>query len=106
MGRRCGSGSGHEVLSGESGVPLLRRGVFDRSVSRRYLLSRSITEDLIVGADAGFHSPTGLMATSVLLRDVPSKRYTQVGATGDRCFSLKGAQAIGRGGIVCKGFMQ
>ncbi|ORY32296.1 Piwi domain-domain-containing protein [Naematelia encephala] len=49
---------------------------------------------------------TGLMATNVLLRDVPSKRYAQVGAAGNRFFTLEGAIPIAQGGIVCRGFMQ
>ncbi|WWD17893.1 hypothetical protein CI109_102338 [Kwoniella shandongensis] len=49
---------------------------------------------------------TGLMATNVLLRDVPSKRYAQVGAAGNKFFSMAGAVAIPQGGVVCKGFMQ
>lgn len=46
------------------------------------------------------------MATNVLMRDVPNKRYAQVGATGNRFFSLEGASPIPQGGIVCRGFMQ
>jgi len=46
------------------------------------------------------------MATKVLFRDIPSNRYTQVGATGNRSFSMKGAYRISQGGIVCRGFMQ
>jgi eukaryotic translation initiation factor 2C len=49
---------------------------------------------------------TGLMATNVLMRDVPSKRYAQVGATGNRFFTLEGAVSIPQGAIVCRGFMQ
>ncbi|WVQ85375.1 hypothetical protein IAT38_007540 [Cryptococcus sp. DSM 104549] len=49
---------------------------------------------------------TGLMATNVLLRDVPSKTYAQVGATGNKFFSMKDAVAIPQGAVVCKGFMQ
>lgn len=48
----------------------------------------------------------GLMATNVLMRDVPSKRYAQVGATGNRFFTLEGAVSILQGAIVCRGFMQ
>jgi hypothetical protein len=46
------------------------------------------------------------MATNVLMRDVPSKRYAQVGATGNRFFTLEGAVSIPQGAIVCRGFMQ
>ncbi|OCF39530.1 hypothetical protein I317_06689 [Kwoniella heveanensis CBS 569] len=49
---------------------------------------------------------TGLMATNVLMRDLPSKNYAQVGATGNRFFTMAGAHAISRGAIVCRGFMQ
>ncbi|KAK8865920.1 hypothetical protein IAR55_001068 [Kwoniella newhampshirensis] len=49
---------------------------------------------------------TGLMATNVLMRDLPSKKYAQVGATGNKFFSLAGAVAIPQGAVVCKGFMQ
>ena len=46
------------------------------------------------------------MATNVLLRDTPSKKYTQVGTTGNRFFSMDGASPLPQGGVVCKGFMQ
>jgi len=46
------------------------------------------------------------MATNVLLRDVPSKKYAQVGASGNRFFSSEGAVPIAHGAVVCKGFMQ
>ncbi|WWC66253.1 uncharacterized protein I206_100154 [Kwoniella pini CBS 10737] len=49
---------------------------------------------------------TGLMATNVLMRDFPSRTYAQVGATGNKFFSIAGAVAIPQGAIVCKGFMQ
>nr|XP_018267308.1 uncharacterized protein I303_01293 [Kwoniella dejecticola CBS 10117]OBR89466.1 hypothetical protein I303_01293 [Kwoniella dejecticola CBS 10117] len=49
---------------------------------------------------------TGIMATNVLMRDFPSKTYAQVGATGNKFFSMAGAIAIPQGAIVCKGFMQ
>ncbi|WWC86242.1 uncharacterized protein L201_001115 [Kwoniella dendrophila CBS 6074] len=49
---------------------------------------------------------TGLMATNVLMRDFPSKTYAQVGATGNKFFSMAGAIAIPQGAVVCKGFMQ
>ncbi|KAK4686283.1 eukaryotic translation initiation factor 2C, partial [Tremellales sp. Uapishka_1] len=51
-------------------------------------------------------SLTALMSTNVLLRDVPSKMYTQVGATGNRFFTMDGNKAISQGAIVCRGFMQ
>jgi eukaryotic translation initiation factor 2C len=51
-------------------------------------------------------SPAALMATNVLLRDVPSKKYAQVGAAGNRFFSAEGAVPIAHGAVVCKGFMQ
>lgn len=46
------------------------------------------------------------MATNVLMRDVPSKKYSQVGATGNRFFTLDGAKPIAHGALVCRGFMQ
>jgi eukaryotic translation initiation factor 2C len=46
------------------------------------------------------------MAANVLLRDVPSKKYAQVGAAGNRFFSSEGAVPIAHGAVVCKGFMQ
>ncbi len=46
------------------------------------------------------------MAANVLLRDVPSKKYAQVGATGNRFFSMDGAIPISQGAVVCRGFMQ
>jgi eukaryotic translation initiation factor 2C len=46
------------------------------------------------------------MATNVLMRDLPSKKYAQVGATGNRFFTLTGAVPIPQGAVVCKGFMQ
>ncbi|WVQ97314.1 hypothetical protein IAU59_004425 [Kwoniella sp. CBS 9459] len=49
---------------------------------------------------------TGLMATNVLMRDLPSKNYAQVGATGNKFFTMAGARAISQGAIVCRGFMQ
>ncbi|WRT64136.1 uncharacterized protein IL334_001065 [Kwoniella shivajii] len=49
---------------------------------------------------------TGLMATNVLMRDLPSRKYAQVGATGNKFFSMAGAKAIPQGALVCKGFMQ
>ncbi|OCF55470.1 hypothetical protein L486_06954 [Kwoniella mangroviensis CBS 10435] len=49
---------------------------------------------------------TGIMATNILMRDFPSKTYAQVGATGNKFFSMAGAVAIPQGAVVCKGFMQ
>ncbi|WVW82289.1 hypothetical protein I302_104295 [Kwoniella bestiolae CBS 10118] len=49
---------------------------------------------------------TGLMATNVLMRDVPSKTFAQVGTTGNKFFTMAGAVAIPQGAVVCKGFMQ
>ena len=46
------------------------------------------------------------MATNVLMRDLPNKKYAQVGATGNRFFTMKDAVPIAQGAIVCKGFMQ
>jgi hypothetical protein len=46
------------------------------------------------------------MATNVLMRDLPSKRYAQVGATGNRFFTIRDAVPIPHGAVVCKGFMQ
>ena len=46
------------------------------------------------------------MATHILLRDVPSKTYAQVGAAGNRFFTSEGARPIPQGGMVCRGFMQ
>lgn len=46
------------------------------------------------------------MTTNVLLRDVPSKTYAQVGATGNRFFTLDRAVPLPQGGICCRGFTQ
>jgi eukaryotic translation initiation factor 2C len=46
------------------------------------------------------------MATNVLLRDVPSKKYAQVGATGNKFYTIEGAQPLPQGAVVCKGFLQ
>lgn len=46
------------------------------------------------------------MAANVLMRDLPSKKYTQVGALGNKWFSTEGAVPIAHGAVVCKGFMQ
>lgn len=50
--------------------------------------------------------PSAVMATNVLLRDVPSKRYTQVGATGNKFYTMMGSAPLPNGAMVCKGFMQ
>lgn len=47
-----------------------------------------------------------IMATNVLLRDLPSKKFAQVGSTGNRFFTMEGASDLPQGGVVCKGFMQ
>ncbi|BEI91628.1 uncharacterized protein CcaverHIS019_0404480 [Cutaneotrichosporon cavernicola] len=49
---------------------------------------------------------TGVMATNILLRDVPSKTYTQVGATGQKFYTLEGARPLPHGTVVLNGFMQ
>lgn len=49
---------------------------------------------------------TGVMATNVLLRDFPSKTYTQVGATGNKFYTLEGSRPLPQGAMVCKGFLQ
>lgn len=46
------------------------------------------------------------MATNVLLRDVPSKTYTQVGATGNKFYTLENARPLPHGAVVLNGFMQ
>ena len=46
------------------------------------------------------------MATNVLMRDLPSKKYAQVGASGNRFFTMDGAATISQGAVVCQGFMQ
>jgi len=46
------------------------------------------------------------MCTNVLLRDFPSKRYAQVGATGNKFFTIDGARPIPNGAVVCRGFLQ
>jgi eukaryotic translation initiation factor 2C len=50
--------------------------------------------------------PIAIMATNVLLRDLPSKKFAQVGSTGNRFFTMDGASDLPQGGVVCKGFMQ
>lgn len=49
---------------------------------------------------------TGVMATNVLLRDFPSKTYTQVGATGNKFYTMDGSRPLPQGAMVCKGFLQ
>lgn len=49
---------------------------------------------------------TSVMATNVLLRDFPSKTYTQVGATGNKFYTMDGSRPLPQGAMVCKGFLQ
>lgn len=46
------------------------------------------------------------MATNVLLRDLPSKTFAQVGKGGNRFFTLENASPLPQGGMVCRGFAQ
>lgn len=49
---------------------------------------------------------SGLTATNILLRDIPSKTYAQVGATGNKFYTIEGARPIPQGAVVCRGFLQ
>jgi eukaryotic translation initiation factor 2C len=46
------------------------------------------------------------MATNILMRDFPSKNYTQVGATGQKFYTLENARPLPHGAVVLNGFMQ
>lgn len=86
--------------------------------SRRYKISMKLVAEIDLEAVMEFcradeRAPsgeerclTGVMATNVLLRDFPSKTYTQVGATGNKFYTMDGSRPLPQGAMVCKGFLQ